>query len=491
MHHALPTLICSLFALPLAAAQEAKSVRSPNLIVILADDMGWGDAACCGGTRLKTPNIDRMAREGMRFEDAHASAAVCTPTRYSLLTGQYSWRRNVVGLNKGVANGDSPLLIPVAATTLPGILKTAGYRTAAVGKWHLGFGTSKPDYNQDLTPGPLEIGFNEFFGFPATNDRIPTVFVRDHRVVGLDPGDPIRYTYQNPAKGDPGLTKFAAGRNRIGWMSGGKAAFWKDEEIADTFTREAIQFIERSRAKPFFLYFAPHDVHAPTIPGPRFAGVSGLGKRADMLYELDWTVGEVLKTLERLELSKDTLIVFTSDNGAYAVDESGHLPNGPWRGKKSQLWEGGHRVPFIAHWPGHIPPGVSKDLVSLIDLPATAAALVGAKLPPDAAPDSFNLLPTLLGTGSAVHRDHLIVMSGKGDLAIRQGQWKYIPDLATANGWESGTKKNPNAPARPGLFNLSNDPGESTNLHPQHPEISQRLAGLLKSAESTPITRPQ
>lgn len=490
MHRALPFLIHGLAALPLAAA-EAPPATSPNIIVILADDVGWGDPACCGGTKLKTPNIDRLAREGLRFEDAHASAAVCTPTRYSLLTGQYSWRRDAVGLNKGVANGDSPLLIPVGATTLPGILKQAGYRTGAVGKWHLGFGTSKPDYNQDLRPGPLEVGFAEFFGLPATNDRVPTVYVRDHRVVGLDPNDPIDYSYKAPDDPNSALRKFAAGRSRIGWMSGGKAAFWKDEEIADNFTREAVRFIERSKAAPFFLYFTPHDVHAPTIPHPRFLGTSGLGKRADMMHELDWSVGEILKTLDRLALANNTLIVFTSDNGAYAVDESGHHPNGPWRGKKSQLWEGGHRVPFLVRWPGRVAPGMSKELVCLVDLPATAAAVVGAKLPPGAAPDSFNLLPLLLGKAPARGRDHLVVMSGKGDLAIRQGQWKYIPDLATANGWEAPARKNPKAAARPGLFDLARDPGETTNLHRDHPEISQRLAGLLDQARGATQTRPQ
>ena len=490
MRHLLPLMICCWSVLPLAAAGST-SATTPNVVVILADDVGWGDAACCGGTKLKTPNIDRLATAGLRFVDAHASAAVCTPTRYALLTGQYSWRRDAVGLNKGVAAGDSPLLIPVGMTTLPGIFKQAGYRTGAVGKWHLGFGTSKPDFNQDLTPGPLEVGFGEFFGFPATNDRMPTVYVRDHRVVGLDPTDPIRVSYQAPGNAGSGLSKFAAGHNRIGWMSGGKAAFWKDEEIADTFTREAVQFIERHHAAPFFLYFAPHDVHAPTIPGTRFVGTSGLGSRADMLYELDWSVGEILKTLDRLELANQTMVIFTSDNGAYVMDESGHQPNGPWRGKKSQLWEGGHRVPFIVRWPGHVVPGVSKDLVSLVDLSATAAAIVGAKLPPNAAPDSFNLLPTMLGKAPAAPRDHLILMSGKGDLAIRQGQWKYIPDLATANGWEAAAKKNPNAPARPGLFDLATDPGETTNLHQQQPAISQRLADMLDRARSSPSTRPQ
>jgi len=462
----------------------------PNVIVILSDDVGWGDVGCFGATRIKTPNIDRLAKVGMRFTDAHASAAVCTPTRYSVLTGQYSWRRDAVGLNKGVANGDSPLLIPVGGTTLPGIMKKAGYRTGAVGKWHLGFGTSTPDYNKDLSPGPLEIGFDEFFGFPATNDRIPTVYVRGHRVVGLDPADPIHYTYDAKLAASAGMGKYAAGRNRIGFMSGGKATFWKDEDIADTFTREAVGFIERNKEKPFFLYFAPHDVHPPTIPNPRFVGTTGLGNRADMLSELDWSVGEVLKSLERLNLTKNTLIIFSSDNGASPINEDGHHPNGPWRGKKSQLWEGGHREPFVASWPGHIAPGTtSENLICLVDLSATAAALVGQKLQDGEAPDSFNLLPTLLGETSQLKRDSLVLMSGKGDLALRQGPWKYLPDLALANGWDSGPKK-PNQPAKPALFDLSKDQGETQNLFKDHPEVAKRMADQLDKIKSAKSSRP-
>ncbi|MEY2879256.1 MAG: hypothetical protein RLZZ15_1636, partial [Verrucomicrobiota bacterium] len=243
-------------------------------------------------------------------------------------------------------------------------------------------------------------------------------------------------------------------------------------------------------AKPFFIYFAPHDVHAPTIPHPRFVGSTGLGNRADMLSELDWSVGEVVQTLERLGLAQDTLVIFSSDNGAQPTNESGHLPNGPWRGKKSQLWEGGHRVPFIARWPGRIAPGsTSDDLVCLVDLAATAAAAAGAKLPDGAVPDSFNLLPTLLGQPKPMKRDTLVAMSGNGDLAFRQGQWKFIPDLAVADGWSSSAKK-PNQPAKPGLFDLSTDKGETKNLVQQKPEIARRMAELLEKAQSAKSTRP-
>lgn len=483
----LPILASLLCAASHAAAQPD---QKPNIIVILADDVGWGDTGCYGATKIRTPHLDRLAAGGLRFTNSYAPASVCTPTRYALLTGQYPWRRDAIGLNKGVANGDSPILIPPGSATLPGLLQKAGYRTGAVGKWHLGFGNSKPDYNNELKPGPLEVGFDEFFGLPATNDRIPTVFVRDHRVVGLDPADPIRYSYDNAPEAHAGMTRMAAGGQRIGWMSGGKAAFWKDTEIADTFTEEATAFIARNKSRPFFLYFSPHNVHAPTIPHPRFLNTSGLGKRADMLLELDWSVGELMQRLEAHGLTDKTVVVFSSDNGAYKTDEQGHRPNGPWRGEKSQLWEGGIRGPLLVRWPGRIAPGVSDALVGLIDLTATMAAIAGETLAPDAAPDSFSLLPLLLGKAPAGVRDHLILMSGKGDRAIRQGQWKYIPDLATADGWKAAGKVDPGTPAKPGLYDLAVDPGEKNNLHAAHPEISARLANQLQQAQSAKSTRP-
>lgn len=469
---------------------KISTAAPPNIIVILSDDVGYGDLGCYGATQIKTPNLDGLARDGLRFTDAHASAAVCTPTRYSLLTGQYSWRQNAGGLNRGVANGDAPLLIPVGSTTLPGILKTAGYATGVVGKWHLGFGNRKPDYNEELSPGPLEVGFDEFFGFPATNDRMPPVFVRGHRVVNLATNDPIRYSYNEAEAKAQNLSHAAAGRQRIGWMSGGKAAWWKDVDIADTLTREAVGFIERHATNSFFLYFAPHDCHAPTIPHPRFAGTTGLSPRADMIHELDWSVGEIVKTLARLGLATNTLVIFSSDNGAYVTDEKGHRPNGRYQGEKSQLWEGGHREPFIACWPGQIAPGVSDELVCLVDLPATAAAIVNAPLPAKAAPDSFNLLPVLRGESNAHPRDSLVLMSGKGDLALRQGSWKYIPNLAVANGWKTGKSNAKGKLTGPGLFNLNADPGETNNLHAAEPAVSKRLNELLTSIKTTPTSRP-
>lgn len=480
----------SLAALALFSASTLAKPELPNIIVILSDDVGWGDLGCYGATRIKTPHLDLLASQGLRFTRAYASASACTPTRYSMLTGQYSWRVDAMGLNKGVANADAPLLIPVNALTLPKMMKTVGYRTGVVGKWHLGFGDSKPDYNQPLTPGPLEIGFDSFFGFPATNDRIPTVFIRDRHVLDLDPADPLKYTYDATEAAAGGFKKVSSGRSRIGWVSGGVSAQWKDVDLTDTLTCEAVAFIEQGGEQPFFLYYAPHNVHAPVIPHPRFAGSSGLSKRADTLVELDASIGALMKTLDRLGRAENTLIFFSSDNGAYIEDEDGHRPNGPLRGAKSQLWEGGFRVPLIARWPGKIAPGVSDALVCLVDLPATAAALVGAKLTADAAPDSYDILPILRGRENPHPREHLILMSGKGDLAIRQGKWKYIPDLASADGWRSWKKKGDNSPPKPGLYDLSKDEGESKNLHATKPEVSKRLAALIEKGRSTPVTRP-
>lgn len=482
--------LAALVVLPFAVSQAADTKGKPNVVVILADDVGWGDPGCYGATKVKTPNIDKIATGGVRFEDGHASAAVCTPTRYSLLTGQYSWRQKAEGLNKGVASGASPLLIPPATVTAPALLKKAGYRTAMVGKWHLGFCTEKPDYNEDLTPGPLDLGFDEFFGIPATNDRMPTVYVRDRRVVGLDPKDPIKYSFNEADAKAEGLGAWAAGRNRIGWAKGGKAAWWKDDEMADTLTKEAVKFIERNKESRFFLLFTPHNVHAPTVPNARFVGTSGLGNRGDALHELDASVGQILDTLDKLKLADDTLVVFSSDNGAYVTDEKGHKPNGPFRGKKSQLWEGGHRVPLIARWPGRIKAGVSTDLASTIDVPATVCAAAGVDLPKGALPDSFNLLPALTGVKDAGKRDHLVVMSGNGHLAIRSAGWKYIPDLTHADGWESGKEKKPDAPTGPGLYDLSRDAGETTNLVKEKDAEAKRLAEKLAWVRATAVTRP-
>jgi arylsulfatase A-like enzyme len=401
-----------------------------------------------------------------------------------MLTGQYSWRRDVPGLNKGVAEGGSPLLIPTDMPTAPGLLKAAGYQTAVIGKWHLGFGESKPNFNIELRPGPLEIGFHEYFGLPATNDRIPTVLIRDHKVIGLDPNDPIEYTYNKEEAKERGLSPFAAGRNRIGFAKGGKAAWWKDTELADTFTRESVEFVERNKEKPFFLFFAPHDVHAPIIPHPRFVGKSGVSLRADMLMELDWSVGQLLDTLEKHGLAKNTLVIFSSDNGPvwYPQDERRfeHESNGPLRGMKIDLWEGAHRVPFLVRWPGHVPANTVRDeLFCFTDVLATCAAVLGRELPEGAGEDSVNQWPVWQNDATEQPQRESLIIERR---MVRHQQWKLIRGNPNG-GLTRFADPKPEVPASQVLlFDLQSDLGETTNVADQHPEQVERMLQMLQDA---------
>lgn len=487
-------------AIALLLALTATASAKPNVVVMLADDVGYGDLSCYGATKVQTPNLDKLAAAGTKFLDAHSPAAVCTPTRYSLLTGQYSFRHKP---GASILSGVAPLSIPVDKPTLPKMLKAAGYATGAVGKWHLGLGEKETDYNAEITPGPREVGFDYSFLIPATGDRTPCVYVENGRVVGLDPKDPITVNYQKkvgteptgkenpdllfnqkPSKGHDNT--IVNGISRIGWMTGGTTARWKDEDIADTITNKALAFLDANKAKPFFLYFATHDAHVPRLPHPRFRGKSQHGLRGDAIQQLDWCVGEVLKKLDELKLADDTLVIFTSDNGGVmddgyvdgtATDASGHKCNGALRGAKGGNYEGGHRVPFIARLPGAVPAGKeSKELLCHVDLFATLAAATGQKLAPAAAPDSFNQWGTLKGGKSA--RDHLLTQAGNYLAhAIRQGPWKLI------------------APAGPKmaaeLYNLDDDPEEKKNLFATHPDKAKELRTLLEKVEAGPKSRPE
>ena len=308
-----------------APEQETTAPAAPpNIVLIYTDDLGYGDVSSYGATAFQTPNIDRLATEGLRFTRAHAPSATCTPSRYALLTGEYAWRR----AGTGIARGDAALIIEPGRTTLPSLLQQAGYTTGVVGKWHLGLGgEGGPDWNGDIKPGPLEIGFDEAFLIPATGDRVPTVYVENHRVVGLDPADPISVSFNEPVGDEPTgrdhseLLKMhpshghdrtiVNGISRIGYMSGGTAARWVDEDMADVITARAVDFIEQHQGSPFFLYFSTHDIHVPRVPHARFAGQSGLGPRGDVILQLDWCVGEILNALDRLGLADNTLVVFT------------------------------------------------------------------------------------------------------------------------------------------------------------------------------------
>ncbi len=481
------------------AAKTEKSPATPNLVIILADDLGFGDIGCYGATKIQTPNVDRLAREGLRFTDAHSTSATCTPARYALLTGEYPWRRK----GTGILPGDAELIIEPGRTTLPSMLQRAGYRTGVVGKWHLGLGgKGGPDWNGEIKPGPREVGFDYGFIMPATGDRVPCVYLENQRVVGLDPKDPIEVNYDHPigseptGKDHPELLKMHPshghdqtiinGISRIGYMSGGKAARWVDEDRADLFTSKAVKFIEQNQDHPFFLYFATHDPHDPHVPHPRFVGKSGCGVRGDVIVEFDWCAGEILKTLDRLNLATNTIVILSSDNGPVADDGyrdgavkdlNGHKPAGPLRGGKYSIFEGGTRVPLIIRWPNQVKPGVSDALVCHVDFLASFAALTGQKVPAGAAPDSRDVLAALLGQ-SKTGRDQLVEHAGV--LALRDGEWKYIepgngPRRAINTNTELG-----NDPAGQ-LYNLAADLGETNNLHSGQPKKSKRLADELNA----------
>jgi len=479
----------------------------PNIVIILADDLGYGDVSCYGAARIQTPNVDRLAKEGLRFTDAHASSASCTPSRYALLTGEYPWRKK----GTGVLPGDASLIIQPGRTTVPSLLQKAGYRTGVVGKWHLGLGDKGgPDWNGDIKPGPLEIGFDYGFIMPATGDRTPCVYVENHRIVGLDPTDPIKVSYGNPVGDDPTgkdhpeLLKMhpshghdmtiVNGISRIGYMSGGKAARWVDEDMADVLTRKATGFIEQNKDRPFFLYFATHDIHVPRVPHSRFAGKSGMGPRGDVILQFDWCTGEILKTLDRLKLVDNTLVILSSDNGPVvddgykdqAVEKLGdHKPAGPLRGGKYTIWEGGTRVPLILRWPGRVKPGVSDALVCQIDLLASFAALTGQRLAIDDAPDSANVMPALYGEAKA-GRDHVVEHAGL--LALRQGSWKYIEP---GRGQRLVNTNAQTGQAQLGqLYNLSNDLGETNNVAAQQPAKVQEISPMLQQLRERGRSRP-
>jgi arylsulfatase A-like enzyme len=484
---------------PLRAASDR-----PNILLIYADDLGYGDLSCYGATKLQTPNIDRLAQQGLKFTDGHSSAATCTPSRYAMLTGEYAWRKK----GTGVLPGDAALIIAPGRMTFASILKQAGYHTGVVGKWHLGLGQGNLNWNGEIKPGPLELGFDSCFLMPATGDRVPCVYVKDHRVVGLDPADPLEVRFGSPlgkeptGKENPNLLKvhpshghdqtIINGISRIGYMTGGKAARWVDEDMAETFVGQANQFLEQHVAqpgetKPFFLYFATHDIHVPRLPHANFAGKSGLGARGDAILQFDWTVGEITKTLERLKLADNTLVIVTSDNGPVVddgyrdgsvVNLNGHQPAGPLRGGKYSNFEGGTRVPWIVRWPGRVKPGVSDALVCQVDFPATFAELTGQKFSDETAPDSRNVLPALLGD-STQGREFLVEQAGT--LAIRRETWKLI-EKGNGPKRNAATNSDLGNDSESQLYDLAHDLAESSNLAGKHPEKVQELSNQLQKA---------
>jgi arylsulfatase A-like enzyme len=495
------------FAIGLAALAGAAAQRAeprPNIVLIYTDDLGYGDVSAYGATAVKTPNIDSLAARGLRFTDAHAAAATCTPSRYALMTGEYAWRRP----GTGVLPGNAALIIEPGRTTLPSMLQQAGYTTGIVGKWHLGLGRAGgPDWNGEIAPGPNDVGFGYSFIMPATADRVPTVYVENRRVVGLDPADPITVAYDKPigdwptGRDRPDLLKMPAshghdqtivnGIGRIGYMTGGRAALWKDEDMALTFTARATAFIERHKDTPFFLYFAPHDPHVPRVPHPRFAGRTGMGPRGDVIAQTDWSVGEILRALDRFHLSDNTIVIFTSDNGPViddgyrdeAVEKLGaHRPSGPFRGGKYSNFEAGTRVPLIVRWPRGVKRGVSGALISHIDLLASLAAFTGRTLAAGEGPDSLAMWPAFTGA-SKTGRD-VYVEQGSG-LSLRHGTWKYI-EASNRRRVNPETNTELGNDTVPQLYDLAADPGERVNLAAKFPAKLAEMQALLADIRGKP-----
>lgn len=485
----------------LAAGESAQ--RTPNIVLIYADDLGYGDVACNGG-KIPTPNIDRLAQQGLRFTDAHASAATCTPSRFALLTGQYAFRQE----GTGILPGDANLIIRPGMPTIGSLLQEVGYKTAVIGKWHLGLGEGRVDWNGLIKPSPEQVGFEEHFIIAATGDRVPCVYVSGGRVVDADPADPIEVSYderidESPSGAErPDLLKqrwshghnqsIVNGISRIGWMTGGERARWIDEEMADVIAARGVDFIDRHRGEPFFLFFATQDIHVPRVPHSRFAGKSGHGLRGDVIMQLDWTVGQVLDALQRNHLEKETLVIFTSDNGPVLddgyVDQANELlgehdPNGPHRAGKYSAFEGATRAPMIVRRPDRIAAGeISDALFGQIDLAASLAALAGVKLPDGACPDSRDELDALLGEDK-VGRPHLVHES-KGRHSLRVGPWKFIPPGQTRDSLNPGP---PLKIAKPGaLYNLADDPAETVDLAAQESPRLEAMAKKLSEIIKTP-----
>lgn len=455
-----------LAAAPLAVAEsfQAPPKSPPNILIILADDLGWGDLRCYNPeSAIPTPNLDRLASEGVRFTDLHTPSSVCTPTRYSLLTGRYCWRSR---LKKGVLDGTSPALLEDGRLTLASMLKSRGYETAGIGKWHLGLGREpSTDYSRPLRPGPVDAGFDSYFGIPASLDMPPYLYFENDRVVEAA-------TARTPGSDSP---------RGVFWRPGPIAPGFRIEQVLSTFASRAVDFLRKNHTRPWFLYLPLSAPHTPWVPLPQYAGRSRAGLYGDFVAMTDDLIGKVLEAVQE----RNTLVIFTSDNGADWRPEDqaayGHRANGPLRGRKADIWEAGHRVPFLARWPGVIPAGaVSSQLGCLTDLMATFAAITGYRLGAHEGEDSTNLLSSLLGTAKRPLRRTIVHHSFDGMFSIRQDQWKLVMGLGSG-GFTAPARVSP----RPGdpqgqLYNLEADPGETVNLYDKHPERVRQLSMLLE-----------
>jgi arylsulfatase A-like enzyme len=484
------------------AANKNKTVEvdrstTPNVVIFYIDDLGYGDLSSYGATGVKTPEIDRIANKGIRFTDGHSSAATCTPSRYSLLTGEHGFRNKAK-----ILKGDAPALIQPGKATLASMFKKAGYTTGVVGKWHLGLGNGNLDWNSDIKPGPLEIGFDYSFLLPATGDRVPTVYVENHNIVNLDKNDPITVSYKgkigNMPTGyeNPELLRFVAdkqhnetivnGVSRIGHMSGGTSAHWVDEDFATVFTDKAIDFIRESKDEPFFLFKSYHDIHVPRLPNDRFKDKSTMGVRGQAIAQMDWMTGRVIKEIEKLGLAENTLIIFTSDNGPVLLDGyfdsaikliGDHKPSGPYSGGKYSRLEAGTRVPTIAYWPGKIEPQVNDALVSQMDIYKSLAKLIGVDVAPNEAVDSLDQLSVWLGETDQGRVD--LLEESLGNVALRHNNYKFIGKSKKKPSFIEYKKIRGGYEFVDQLYDLAKDPGEMNNIAKQNPDKVKELRARL------------
>ncbi|WP_244266648.1 sulfatase family protein [Winogradskyella sediminis] len=478
----------------LVFAQQQK----PNIVVIYVDDLGYGDIGVNGAVGVKTPHVDALAKNGLNFTDAHSSSATCTPSRYSLLTGSYAFRNNAA-----ILEGDAPLIIDPNKETLPGMLQKAGYKTGVVGKWHLGLGRGKIDWNKKVPLGPEELGFDYSFLIPATGDRVPCVFLENQEVVGLNPEDPISVSYGTRIDGypwgfqHPELLKMHTdpyhqgaiinGISRIGYMKGGEDALWVDEEIPFVLSNKATDFIQENEDHPFFLYFSLHDIHQPRVANIKFVESSTMGPRGDVIAQMDWCVGQITEQLKTANLLENTLIIFTSDNGPilddgyldYARELVGeHQPGGEFRGAKYSVYEAGTRMPTIVHWPNEVKPGTSDALLSQVDLYRSLAKLVNQKVEKGAAPDSENYLEAWLGKSE---KGREFLLEEAYTFGLRMGKWKYIkPKEAEVPRWIAQKFVDPGFREEVQLFNLDEDPSETNNVYKAFPKIVKQMEKQLE-----------
>ena len=448
-----------------AGGPDKPAVPRPNIVYILCDDLGYGDLHCLGGQRSKiaTPNLDRLATEGMTFREAHSSSAVCTPSRYGILTGRYNWRTR---LQSSVLSGFSSPLIAADRLTVPALLKQHGYATACIGKWHLGLGISEQHLDRPIGDGPTTRGFDYYFGISASLDMPPFALIENDRFTEL-----------------PTTVKT--------WVRQGVAApGFEAVDVLPALTQKAVQYVstQAKSGKPFFLYLPLTSPHTPLVPTKTWQGRSGLSPYGDFVMETDWAVGQVLAALESNRVAGTTLVIFTSDNGCAPyigvdkLEKQGHFPSEHRRGYKADIWDGGHRIPFLARWPGQIEAGARSDqLISLNDLMATCAELLGVKLPDNAGEDSVSILPALLGKADKPLREAVVHHSVNGSFAIRQGRWK-LELCPSSGGWsvpKPGSQEAKHLPAVQ-LYDMAQDVGERTNEYEAHPEIVERLMKLLR-----------